>query len=925
MRTTFYQLIFIALVLQSEDTFGGTIKGRVTEAKTNTGIVGADVFLKGTSFGAVTDTTGQYTIQEVPKGTYTIVVNVIGYADKEDRIEVLSEDVELVKNLAMKEKAITMNETVIEGRANQELESSARGTERNSGNIVNVISAQTIEQSTDRTAADVLQRVSGMSLIRSQGEGRYVVMRGLEQQYNNTLVDGIKIPSPESKDRFIPLDIFPSSLFERIEVTKSLTPELSGDAIGGSTDLILREAPQKFVFSVSAATGSTSGVLGSSFSSFDRGSVNDLDPERMHGTVNDADPTTQIKPRYNPSSSDFTTTNLDFSNKSAPPDGLLSILAGNRFFDEQLGLMAAGSYQNTFNQVETKFYSLSNNINKVDGAGHLIPYQSTYDDQNYYTNRTRVGAVVKADFIGNEEHEAAATYMLVSQQEAQTRHQSQMQVDGTRGGADLTYGHRTALRTQDISSFSLEGRDFTKSFLTFNWTLNYTDALQDRPDEAEYTVLQNYDAYGNLEPFQGLGSITHSWRRNDDRQYLGKADATIHVTSDGTQTIQAGIIVQHLKRANYEDDYKLNPSIINGSTQPFTTIDSAKVTVFGYGSTSGTSVYGYQNYKASEFLRGSYLQYTAIVGSLQILGGVRWEQANDTYFTMASPTLTGQQADVTMVDVLPGIQFRYELTSEQIMRLSVTRSMSRPSYFDLVPAVERSDESSSQGNPNLRPARSTNVDLRYEYYPDPTDVISAGAYYKKITDPIEDQFQSVGVVLSTTKGNGAPATVYGFEAVVTKHLGGFGFSANYSYVVSRISSTKQVTTIDINGDPQQSYYVETRPLQSQSPQIANIIVSYNNDIWGTGANLSYNYTGRRLFAVAYLDGYDTYQDGVGEVDFSGEQRLFPSLTLNVKLINLTNASAITEVASGNYVQHPPIVIERDLNRMRVVVGMSYKF
>ena len=383
--------------------------------------------------------------------------------------------------------------------------------------------------------------------------------------------------------------------------------------------------------------------------------------------------------------------------------------------------------------------------------------------------------------------------------------------------------------------------------------------------------------------------------------------------------------MQKLRRANYEDDYKLNPAIINGSTQPFTSIDSAKVTVFGYGSTSGTSVYGFQNYKASEFLRASYVQYTAVFGPLQILSGLRWEQADDQYFTMASPTLTERQANVAMVDFLPGIQFRCELTHEQILRLSVTRSMSRPSYFDLVPAVERADESSSQGNPNLSPARSTNIDLRYEYYPDPRDVLSVGAYYKKITDPIEDQFQSVGVVLETSKGNGDPATVYGLEAVLTKHMGPFGLSANYSYVVSRITSTEQVTVVDINGDLQQQFYVETHPLQSQSPQIANIILSFNSTPLGTGLNLSYNYTGRRLLAVSRLDGYDTYQNGAGVFDCSAEQALLPNLSFNVKLINITNAPAVTEVTSGNYVKHNPIVIERDLNKMRGLIGINYKF
>jgi len=261
-----YALFLMMSVAGGQRVFGGTIKGHVSEAKTKSAVVGAAVFLDGTSFGTITDTSGAYEISDVPNGTYKLSAFGVGYTNASQEITVASDTSVLVRNLVLKENAITLRETVILARANNTLETAARATEKNSENIVNVISAQAIEQSTDLSAADVMQRVSGMSLVRQQGEARYVVMRGLEQQYNNTLVDGIKIPSPEAKDRFVPLDIFPSSLFERIEVEKSLTPDVAGDAIGGSTDLILRKAPENFTYSLSGASGSSSGVVGSSAS-----------------------------------------------------------------------------------------------------------------------------------------------------------------------------------------------------------------------------------------------------------------------------------------------------------------------------------------------------------------------------------------------------------------------------------------------------------------------------------------------------------------------------------------------------------------------------------------------------------------------------------------------------------------------------------
>jgi outer membrane cobalamin receptor len=253
--------------------------------------------------------------------------------------------------------------------------------------------------------------------------------------------------------------------------------------------------------------------------------------------------------------------------------------------------------------------------------------------------------------------------------------------------------------------------------------------------------------------------------------------------------------------------------------------------------------------------------------------------------------------------------------------------MARPSYFDLVPAVDRSDNSQTQGNAGLLPARSTNVDVQYEYSPNLSERFTIGYYHKTIIDPLEDEFGSVGLVFVTTKGNGDPAKVDGLEAQVAKQFGDFGISANYSYVHSEISSVKKTPRLDVWGDlvfPIASFR-QLRPLASQSPHIANATLSYQNERWGTGVNLAFNYTGRRLIAVADVDGYDTYEDGIAELDFSAEQGLFSKLRLNLKLMNLLNSETVIEVPSGDVIRHPSIVIERDLNKMRGYIGIVYQY
>jgi outer membrane receptor protein involved in Fe transport len=333
----------VLLWAAASPVLGGTIVGKIKAKGSGAPVAGATVRVLDSKYGAVTDTNGRFAIQNIPPGTYVLRIQMIGYESSEKSGVTVRQDTSTAAiDAALGERPISMAEVVVQARADRELESSGRLTEKAAGNVLNVITAQTIEHSTDLTAADALQRVPGLSLVRSQGEGEFLVMRGLEARYNNTLVDGIKIPSPEAKDRFVPLDIFPSALFERIEVNKALTPELAGDAIGGSTNLMMRAAPDHFVFTASAGEGGSESMLGTAFNTFDRTTVPLLDPQQVHGTVSSDDPLTYLKPRYIPKPSDFSSANMHFTNEKAPLDGNYSALIGDRFFGSSLGIIAAG-------------------------------------------------------------------------------------------------------------------------------------------------------------------------------------------------------------------------------------------------------------------------------------------------------------------------------------------------------------------------------------------------------------------------------------------------------------------------------------------------------------------------------------------------------------------------------------------------------
>jgi hypothetical protein len=225
-------VILPILILFSFNSFAGEIKGRVLDASNGEPLVGATVSVNNKSVLVKLD--GTYSIKNIATGKYTVQVNYTGYKTNSKEVSLNNaNDIKIIDiNLDPSVSSLSSVTVSSNGKDNDK---SIRRLEKVADPIINVLSAKNIQLLPDITVANALQRVSGVTIEKSgSGEARYPIIRGMEKRYINTLVNGIKIPSPDNKNRFIPLDLFPSELLERLEVGKSLTPSMEGDAIGGT-------------------------------------------------------------------------------------------------------------------------------------------------------------------------------------------------------------------------------------------------------------------------------------------------------------------------------------------------------------------------------------------------------------------------------------------------------------------------------------------------------------------------------------------------------------------------------------------------------------------------------------------------------------------------------------------------------------------
>ena len=396
-------ILSLFLISFATSTFAQVVKGRVLDANTGEPLVGATVSLNKQKTYVKLD--GTYQFKNISAGKYTITIAYTGYtsASKDIQVSIASETMTADINLNATSKSLS---SVTVSSSNKDNDNTIRRLEKVADPIINVLSAKNIQLLPDITVANALQRISGVTIEKSgSGEARYPIIRGMEKRYINTLVNGIKIPSPDNKNRFIPLDLFPSELLERLEVGKSLTPSMEGDAIGGTINLVMKDAPEKLLLQANFANGFNTSFPDQKFSKFDKSTMNLSSPAQINGSTYVATP------------ADLPFTHLNYTEKSNPVNSTMGLTLGNRFGkNKQFGFVVSGSYQNIFRGTTSNFFL----PNSQPGLNN-IPLFSDLQLRQYSVQSQRKGVNAKFDYRINKKNKISLFNTFVRLDDYQTR------------------------------------------------------------------------------------------------------------------------------------------------------------------------------------------------------------------------------------------------------------------------------------------------------------------------------------------------------------------------------------------------------------------------------------------------------------------------------------------------------------------------
>lgn len=810
------------------------IVGKITEQSTNNPLEGVSVIIEGTSLGAVTDLEGKYVLL-CNEGTFIVKAKYISYKDQ------IVKNVKVIKNqstylnFALQDESISMKEAVVKGAAKKENSTYINLERKNAAIVGDGVSSEQFRKTPDRNVGDVLKRITGTSIQ----EGKFAIIRGMNDRYNTAYLNGAPLPSTESDRKAFSFNIIPSSLIDNVMIYKSPSPDANGDFAGGIIYISTKSIPETKTSSLSLSIGGNSITTFKKYQDFRRSKTDVLGFDNGLRAL----PTKDIfrEGKFSPAEyANYTKSfNNDFNlyNRKAMPNSSLIYTWGNSYKLKKntFGILGSTSYNNSNKYtrvVQTKFRYDDNiidqkltdnqintnvNIGAVLNFGYKIGTKNLLGFKNLFNQTSENTTTIRSGLISNDNSFYGRSYSTIFNQ--------------------------SSILSSQISGDLL--LDFHK--IKVNWIFNTGIIRRATPD---YRIV-NYA--GEEEPF------TLSLNNNLFSTSTGRFFSTL---KENIYSLTYNATLPY-KYKNMKGDLKL------GGLQQWRnrTFHSRFFSYYGnYGLTgtmqellgknnvSSTGVYmkeqsvpARDNYNASSVLNAGYIMTDfRLFSVIRISTGVRIENyqqkietANDIYLPIT--------IDTTVTDWLPSINFTYSPNKKTNIRLSAGKSVNRPEYRELsnFSFFNFNLNSNIKGNVNLKRAVIYNYDLRYELFPKLSEVISIGVFYKKILLPIE---MSLDVTQTSIRlfgyDNQKKADNYGLELEYKKSLGFISKKLENLVFLSNLALIKSKITFNNLAASGNS-----RPLQGQSPYVINTGLSYTNSENGWNFSLSANKTGRRIAFV----------------------------------------------------------------------------
>jgi TonB-dependent receptor len=880
----------------------GNLRGTITD---NQGLYVpyAAVSIPNLKKGAISDADGKFLLLNVPIGSQTLKIEYLGFADEDVEVEVIENKTVEIKVVLISQSE-QLDGVLITGFSGGQAK--ALNTQKNKQNITNIVSTDQIGKFPDANIGDAVKRIPGITMQVDQGEARNIIVRGLAPQLNSVTLNGSRIPSAEGDNRNIQLDLIPADMIQSIEVNKAVTPDMDGDALGGSVNLVTRTAPEGFRLSATAGSG------------------------------------------------------ISFITDKRILNG--SFLLGNRSENGKFGWMVSASIlDNDFgsDNIEAEW---ADEFEYFDGTevveADVNPYTNVFEQRSYSVQRIRRSFSANFDYNFNANNAIFLKTMYNWRDDRENRYRLEQEIldgedieigdfdinsDGlptrfpveikrqTKGGIDTDRNRNTRLEDQRMQNYSLGGNHLFGN-LKMDWMVSYAKASEERLNEryaefeSEYIINNrvtdsefplftpvDINEANNLSNFE-YGEIT------EENQYTEEEDLNVFLNfqlpadffDKGDGFVKFGLRGRFKNKVRDNNFFEFDledvfPTMADATTRDYSDADYLAGNEYQIGSFISESWLGDLNLidgelVFDEFLRANFnvkenvfagyaMANQKVSDKLTVLAGLRIEHTNITAKGNQiedEEDLVGEVTEESSYsNILPSVHLKYDLNSRTVLRFAWTNTLARPNYADLIPSVDivGSDEEIFLGNPELNPTTSMAFDLMGEYYFKSVGILSGGLFYKDLEDFIyTSQFEDDATGFDVFQPqNGDGATIFGAEFAFQRRLDFLpGFANNLSIYLNYTYLTSSADGV-ANEDGDERTDLD---LPGTAPNMFNASLAYNDKKFNI--RLSANYSDAYIDEIGGRAFEDRYYDEQFLVDFNVSYAVNPNLRIYADLNNVTN-------------------------------------
>jgi len=930
VRLSIFNFLMLLLLGLSQNSFGqiGKIEGKITDAKTNTALSGISVQIDKDSKGAITDVDGHFSIS-ASGGNHVLTISSVGYKTEEiSEVLVITGQI-TNQNIILETAAKTEKEIVIKTTRKLETTAALISYQKNTNAVASVISAESIRRSPDKNTGEALKRVPGLSVQ----EGRYLIVRGLSDRYNQAMLNGILLSSTEPDRKTFSFDIFPSAVIENVIINKTFIPEYSAEWAGGLVQVNTRDIPPDNFFNIQAGTNFNTRTARKDFYTYKGGKLDWLG----------FDDGTRALPRKFPNENNFDALSaadkIEWGKKIAagkwsidqhkgPLNALGQSFQANAGFKSSLFRKEAGGvFSLTYNRsikaldYENSFFSFSN-----EKASRSFNYYNTKYSQdvlwgamaNFSVKLNRNNLISLKNLFNvhssdNVSLRSGKDYEANSQLGENIKARELNFTSNTFFNSIISGEHQVRFLQSKIKWYG--------SFNTLGQSIPFQRRLQYNQDPG--TAGAPYLALIASSLSQKSGSIFYS----DLSDYIYSAGGDITTTFNlfsSRQTIKAGYMLQVKDRLFDAKPFSIN---LPSDNERLKALDEDHIFVPDNFGTADNQfhfdpLFGDQyTYFAHSVLNAGYLQFDNVFNKwLRIVWGARYENFDE--LAGKNKSLGTYFVNSIKGDLLPAANITFKVNPKTNIRVAGSQTLVRPEFRELSNFAFYDFEvgATFMGDNTLQRTKITNFDLRYEVYPRAGETVTAGVFFKHFDEPVELLLNQSGAGSSSTFNyvNASSAKSYGVEFEFRKKLDfissnfkNFTLQGNFSYIYNRVQFENN------NLD---------RPMQGQSPYLINAGLLYDAAKPGITATILFNKIGRRILYVGSDEVPVIWEAPRPLLDFQFTKKIIKNkgeLKLNIADIINRKADFYYDLNNNNKYDHKDaLALTRDYGT-NVSVTFSY--